>query len=191
MRESASSVSRPPRWRGTAGAVFRRSSWAVLLVISLAACMDYSRLAFRQDHRLEFTAPRSYELVKTPITVSWKMDDFDVVKPESGAPRPSTGYFAIFVDRAPVKPGHTLRDVADGDGSCLRDPDCPDAAYLADRGVYTTTTPSVELASIPALESQEAVQLHEATVVLLDSTGHRIGEAAWHIPFKLAKGSLG
>lgn len=171
----------------SAGA-FRQGAWATVLVVSLVACTDYSRLAFRQDRRLAFTTPQSYELVEMPVTLSWTIEDFRIVKPDSGLPQESAGYFAIFVDRAPVKPGRALQDVADQDESCKREPKCPDARYLAERGVYTTAKTTFELQTVPALDSNETVQLHEATVVLLDSGGHRIGEAAWHIPFKLEKG---
>lgn len=156
-------------------------------MVSLAGCATYAELAYRQDHRLRFTAPRPYELVKEPVTLSWTMKDFDIVEPGSGSPEDSAGYFAIFIDKAPVKPGRTLAEVAGRDQACDRDPKCPDARYLADRGVYTTTKTGFELDAVPALDSNETVQLHEATVVLLDAAGHRIGEAAWHVPFKLTK----
>lgn len=162
----------------------------LLGVAALAGCAGYSELAYRQDHRLEFTSPRPYELVELPVTLSWTMNDFRIVEPGTRAPERSTGYFAIFVDTTPVKPGHTLRDITDSDYACDRADDCPDAQYLADRGVYTTTSTSMELDVVPELPSSETEQLHEATVVLLDSAGRRIGESAWRIPFKLRKKSI-
>lgn len=167
-----------------------RVAWVLLLVVTLPGCAAYGQLSFRQDHRLAFTTPQAYALVQQPVALSWTMEDFRVVEPRSDTPRDSAGYFAVFVDRAPVKPGRSLDDVADDDESCKREPKCPDAQYLADHGVYTTTATSIEL-QVPALESTETVQLHEVTVVLLDSAGNRIGEAAWHVPFKLEKRSVG
>lgn len=158
----------------------------VTLTLScLAGCADYSALQFRQDHRLTFTAPESRELVETPLKVSWTIEDFQVVKPGSGEPSENAGYFAVFVDQAPVEPRATLDEVAEDDPDCVKDPKCPDRTYLADRGVYTTTDSELTLELIPALGSKEDVQLHEVTVVLLDSSGRRIGEVAWYQQFKM------
>lgn len=158
---------------------------------SATACTDLSAMDIKQDHRLKFVAPPSREMVKPPFTVRWTMDDFKVVKPGAGAPRRSAGYFAVFIDEAPVRPGRTLRDVAEGDQDCERDPQCPDDGYLAGRGVYTTVKPSLKLDAVAPLPSKETTQLHEATVILLDSSGKRIGEKAWYLQFKLDKTALG
>jgi len=94
------------------------------------------------------------------------------------------GWFAVFVDRAPIKSGHTLADVV-GDPGCLTDPTCPDAKTLANFGVYVTHRTSVTVPLIPRLSTHERVQLHEVTVVLIDTDGRRIGEAAWYRQFKM------
>lgn len=163
----------------------RRVGMALASVLLLAGCADYSELQFVKDERLTFTEPASRELVTTPLRISWSMEDFTVVEPGQGEPTDDAGYFAVFVDRAPVEPGHTLEDVAGRDEACKRDPSCPDARYLADRGVYTTTKSSLTVELIAALPSKEDVQLHDVTVVLLDSEGRRIGEAAWYRQFKM------
>ena len=159
----------------------------VLLALPLglvAGCADYSALAFHQDHRLSITSPESRAVLSPPFTLRWTMKDFDVAARGEGPPRDDAGYFAVFVDRAPVKPGHTPEDVADDDQTCKRDPGCPDRSYLAGRGVYTTTRTSLRIPVIPPLSSKEKVQLHEVDIVLLDSSGRRIGEAAWYLEFK-------
>jgi len=158
----------------------------LLTTTSLAGCARYDDLLFRQDHRLTFTAPPSYEQVELPVTVSWTMTDFEVLPPDSDAePSEQAGYFAVFVDQAPVKPGHTLDDVADDDPACERAPRCPDRRYLNSKGVYPTRQTTLTLESVLPLSSREDVHLHEVTVILLDSEGRRIGEYAWYRRFKL------
>src|SRR4051812_49410611 len=87
----------------------------VMASLTLSGCTDYSKLAFHQDHRLTFTAPASRVLVTLPVTVRWTMRDFPVPRPGAGTPRDDRGYFAVFVDRAPFKPGETMRALADDD----------------------------------------------------------------------------
>ena len=94
----------------------------------------------------------------------------------------------MFVDRTPIKPGQTLDAVASGDHYCETNPQCPDRAYLREHDVYTTTKTSVRLSRISNLPgSRAAEQLHSVTVVLLDTAGHRIGESAWQLDFRLPK----
>jgi hypothetical protein len=102
------------------------------------------------------------------------------------------GSFAVFVDRAPVQPGKTLRSIAGGDAACQRDPTCPNADYLAQRRVYATKQPSIELTEVaPLRASRDQVQLHTVTVVLLDGSGRRVGESAWTREFRLRRVSSG
>ena len=144
-----------------------------------------SQMAFTQDHRLHFTAPHSRALVAVPVTVRWAVDGFDVAP--AGSARPSTGhgYFAVFVDRAPVRPGQSLSVLADP--ACKKTPGCFNAQYLAGKGVYTTTATTLTLTSVPSLASYEKTPLHEVTVVLMDTAGRRIGESAWYLDFRMGK----
>ena len=142
-----------------------------------------SNLQFVADERLHFVAPRSRALVQLPVTLRWAMSDFTVVPPGTVPVSSRQGYFGVFVDRSPVKPGQTVAVVADA--SCRRTPGCLNAGYLADRGVYTASTDEVTLSQIASLNSYQKVQTHEATVVILDSAGRRIGESAWYLDFRL------
>ena len=160
---------------------------AALALSALTGCVNVSQLAFTNDDRLSVVSPDDRALVTTPFTIQWRIADFRIAKPGSEAPTKDAGYFAIFLDRAPVKPGKTLRDVAKGDSSCKRIPTCPDQAYLADRGVFTTTGMSLQLDVVPALASKDKVQLHSVIIILLDTEGRRIGESAWRTEFKLRK----
>lgn len=158
---------------------------AAAAMAALVACADWSQLGFRQDQRLQFTSPQSHRLVELPLTLSWSMDDFRIVKRGSAPPDPAAGYFAVFVDTAPMKPAQTMRDLMADDPACTGDPKCPDKADLADRGIYTTTKTKLVLRAVAPLSPDEPVELHDVTVVLLDSEGRRIGESAWNIQFKL------
>jgi hypothetical protein len=163
---------------------------AIVAAVVLAGCnlTHPGDLNFRIDDRLHFVSPEARSTVRTPVVVRWTMDDFRIAADGSEPPSDDAGYFAVFVDRTPIKPGHTLDDVADGDSSCEDSPDCPDEAYLANNDVYTTTTNEIEIPTIPNLPgSKEKVQLHTITVVLMDASGHRIGESAWQLDVRIRK----
>jgi len=159
---------------------------SIVLLVLTSSC-GVSNLQFQADQRLEFTSPKSGALVSLPATLRWKMRDFRAVGPGSGPPSSDAGYFAVFVDRAPVRPGQTMRALASNDRICLRTPGCPNARYLAGLQVYTTTRPAFTLTNVADLDIAESVQLHNATIVLMDRSGHRIGESAWNIEFLLRR----
>ncbi|CAB4721591.1 unannotated protein [freshwater metagenome] len=167
----------------------RRAVVAALVAVGVLACsgcVDLAEMQFVKDHRLQFTAPDAYELVELPLEVTWTMEDFEVLdRSEKAEPTDAAGYYAVFVDRAPVKPGRTLADVGDGDPQCEDNPRCTSKDYLAAAGVYTTRKPSITLSLVNPLSSKARIQLHQVTVVLLDSEGRRIGEHAWFRQFKL------
>jgi hypothetical protein len=164
-----------------------RSAAALLFVSLLSACVPAtSDLLFRQDTRLRFATPQPRHEVKLPVRLTWEIKDFRVVEPASEPPRRDAGYFAVFVDRVPIRPGQTLEAVAKDDQACLKSPTCPDRTYLEQRQVYTTTATSLTLAQVyPFAHTHDRLQLHTATVVLMDASGHRIGESAWEIQFRL------
>ncbi len=176
MRRRSHAVSR-------AAPVARVAHVALVAVVTLMALATsgcgFSNLNFRTDHRLHWTTPKDRALVPVPFTVSWTF------------PSLQGGSFAIFVDRAPIKPGQTLRAVAGGDKSCKIDPTCPSTDYLNQRRVYTTTLTSLSLSQVlPLTGNRDSVQLHQLTVVVLDRSGHRVGESAWTREFKVRKVSL-
>src|SRR4051794_34070678 len=171
-----------------------RSRLAVLasaLAFAVSGCVNVGQLQFRQDHRLHFVTPESRAEVKTPVTLRWHMDDFRVAGPGSQPPSKDSGYFALFVDRTPIKPGQSLDAVAHGDSYCRVQDGCPNRHYLAQRQVYTTTDTSFTLRQVlPLMSNKDHVQLHEVDVVLLDTSGHRIGESAWYREFKTERVGL-
>ena len=164
-----------------ARAAGRSAALLAMLAGLLSGCglTHLEDLNFRVDDRLTFTGPKDRALLKQPFTVSWTMRDFRIAAKGSEPPSDDAGYFAVFVDQAPVKPRATLDDVAKGDTYCENDPKCPDQAYLAEHYVYATTHTSIRLRGIPNVSGHDDVQLHSVTVVLMDTSGHRIGESAW------------
>ena len=166
MRPRHSSVTAAPAPGLRSAAVL---SAAVCLAASLSAC-SVSNLQFVKDNRLHVVAPPQRALVRLPVAISWKMQ---------GAGR----RFAVFVDRAPVRPGQSLTAVADR--SCRASPGCVTASYLARRGVYAVTGYELTLTQVADVNSYQSVQTHEATIVLLDSAGRRVGESAWYVDFRL------
>jgi hypothetical protein len=154
---------------------------ALLCGLSLAGCAA-GQLQFRSDHRLTFLSPPARHRVEVPVTISWTMRDFHPTGLD-GSRRHDRGAFAVFVDRAPMPVGKDLRWIGRKDTSCRRDPRCPDSKYLEDHGVLVTTDTSVTLAVLPSSPAGRGDEQHFVNVVLLDGTGHRIGESAWYRPF--------
>lgn len=174
------------------GASRRSTSLVTLLLVavSMSACVDTSQLAFRTDERLAFLAPEDRALVTLPLTVKWAMEGFAAVNPNSREPRSAEGYFALFVDRAPMRPRQTVRSIID-DEYCETDPSCPDADYLGRMGVYTTTESQLTVPFVSSIpDNRDETQLHNLTIVLLDTTGRRIGEYAYHLQFRLRREDL-
>lgn len=162
----------------------RRTAVRLLLLLSLLAgsgC-QISNLQFRNDNRLSFSAPKERALVAAPLTISWRMSDFDPVGLD-GSTDKGKGAFVVFVDKAPMPVGKDLKWLARKDVGCKRDPRCPDAAYLKDRGIFLTTSTSIVIDTLPSVGDGVGDEQHYVNVVLVDGTGHRIGESAWYRPF--------
>lgn len=170
----------------------RRATATVAVVASgvvLTGCgiEHINELAFRVDHRLHFVAPKSRSEVRNPVTIRWTMRDFRIAAAGSQPPGRDAGYFALFVDRAPIKPGDTLRSVGHGNPFCRQDPaSCLTTSYLHNQGVYTTTGESLTLSDVTNIVgNRQSVQLHTFTIVLMDTGGHRIGESAWELDLQM------
>jgi hypothetical protein len=145
-------------------------------------------LNFTIDDRLQFVSPADRSLEDQPVTVSWTMRGFTVAARGSAPPTRDAGYFAVFVDQAPIKPGQTMKAIAHGDRYCERSPTCPDKAYLRAHAVYTTTETRITLPQIPSFTGvKQKVQMHSITIVLMDTAGRRIGESAWELDVRLPK----
>jgi hypothetical protein len=172
------------------GRFVARCALALVAVLALSSCglTHLQDRNFRGDKRLSFVTPKDRATVHQPVTVTWTMKDFTVEPQGSAAPSRDAGYFAVFVDQTPIRPGHTMDDIASGDPFCQRSPSCPDKHYLADHRVYTTTDTQFKFPLIPNLTgSSDHLQLHTFTIVLMDTSGHRIGESAWELDLRIPK----
>jgi len=161
----------------------RRVAPLVAAVALLAQGCTPHGLAFVKDQRVDVVTPDSHATVHLPVTVRWTVHDFRVTG-HDGSSNPDTGYFGVFVDRAPVPPGKPLSWVAHGDQLCLATPGCPDKQYMRDHDTYATTDTSFTLRQLPDLSAYHGHELHEVTIVMLDGDGIRIGEQAWYVDFK-------
>ena len=154
---------------------------SVALLAALAGC-GTDGLAFREDTRLDIVEPADRARVALPVTLRWETDGLRLGDPDG----PQA--FAVFVDREPVRPGRSLRDV--GDDECKKTPGCPDPTYLRERHVHVTTETSLVLEAVPDLRSSTrtgASDRHEAVIVLLDAEGRRMGEAAYAAEFTVER----
>lgn len=123
----------------------------VLLAIGFvlsAGCAEGQ--AFRVDERVRITAPRDRATVTLPLTLRWEAEGID------------GGSFAIFVDRAPMRPG---------------------APFAAGRGAYRTS--ETELVIDEVGEPAGGSERHAATIVLLDGDGRRSGESSFDVVFDI------
>jgi hypothetical protein len=86
--------------------------------------------------------------------------------------------------------GKDLRWLFRKDSGCKHDARCPSLQQLADRGVLVTTETSVKIDVLPQVGQGVGDEQHYVNVILLDGTGHRIGESAWYLPFKSKRRSV-
>lgn len=137
---------------------------ALLVVVAVVSTGCAKGLAFRVDERVSITAPRDRESVSLPVVLRWNVEGFDIVEPGT-AVRKDAGYFAVFVDRAPMRPG---------------------ARFVPQRGAYTTTATELVIGEVDA-DPGTGSERHTATIVLLDGDGRRIGESAFDVVFQIER----
>lgn len=139
------------------------------MLLLTGACAT-TGLGFRIDDRVDIVAPAEREDVTLPVTVRWEADDVE-------------GTFGVFVDRSPQPPGKSLSWFSDDE--CDAQPGCPDATYLAQRDIFTTTEQSFTVERVAETTDDKRCHMHEVTIVLLDAEGRRKGESAWSVEFRV------
>jgi hypothetical protein len=147
---------------------------AVLAGVMVLAALPSGSRAFSSDRSLWITSPAPLSVVTPPFQVTWTA-------------RPAPGHqYALFVDSPPIEPGSNLRQLSLQ--SCKRVPTCqPSAGYLAGIGVYITATDQVTVQTLQplgGLGQGERYQVHQVTIVETDSSGRRVGSAAWEMEFR-------
>ncbi|MHB8669243.1 MAG: hypothetical protein ACYDAD_01580 [Acidimicrobiales bacterium] len=153
----------------------RAQGGSVLALLSLlTACANHG-LAFWGNARVEVTRPTPQARSNLPVTVEW-----------TGP----AGAYAVFIDRSPMPPGKDVRWLARDDDACRKAPGCPDATWLAARGVYVTTSKSVVVSTISTTTAgrHRSDHAHRAVIVPLDAGGGRSGEQAYSRTFFVLDG---
>ena len=165
----------------------RHAAVLVSMVMVLPAC-GVNGLNFQQDDRLTFIAPGDRAKVDLPVTVSWRVTDFEVTGSD-GDDRRDAGYFGVFVDRAPQPPEKTQQWLVRDDQRCRGVQSCP-REYLEQLNIHSTTRTRFVIQRLPepASNAQRRREFHEVTIVLLNGRGERIGESAFTRQFEVDRG---
>ncbi len=160
----------------------------VLMLLAFPAC-GVRGLNFVKDERIEIVTPRDREAVDLPVTLSWRVSDFEVTGPDDNA-SPDAGYFGVYVDQAPQPPERDQAWLVKDDDECKRTPGCPTPEFLATRDIYSTSRTSFVIEELPEIEDDavDRRDRHEATIVLLNGRGERIGESAFTVEFEVRRG---
>lgn len=168
--------------------VASRTAAALALVLGVLPACGTRGLDFVKDERVVITAPRDRAKITLPVTIAWSVHGFEVSGPD-GRRRRDAGYFGVYVDRPPQPPERTQAWLVRDDQRCTGDPACPDREFLATLNVHSTTETRFTIARLPAPSSEAARrrEFHEATVVLLNGRGERIGESAFTVQFEVAR----
>ena len=132
---------------------------AIIIGAALLASCGQDQ-AFRIDERVDITAPSDRAEVRLPVTLRWRADEV-----------PAGRSFAVFVDRAPVRPGkRVLPSVRQTDA------------------VYTTADTKLVIEDVHD-DQGEGRERHAATIVLIDASSRRVGESAWDVVFEVKRDS--
>ena len=121
-----------------------------------------SQLLFRNDHRITIVSPGDFSNVKAPVTIHWVTRQFT----------PADGHFEVFLDRDPQPPGESLHYFA-GEST----------QFIWSTDQTTFRIPYFPIAD-PNAPKEEQVH-HTVTVILVDSTGRRVGETSGFVEFNL------
>jgi hypothetical protein len=156
----------------------------ILAVMAAVSSCAVHGLEFMTDRSVAITSPLNRADVQPPFTISWRVRGAGLAGQIADGKQP--GYFAVFVDRTPVRPGQSLKVLTDH--VCQQTPGCPGPAYLAQLNVYLTRGTSLTVTTLPNLVPQGALPnkldyLHQVTIVMVNRQLQRIGEASFSINF--------
>jgi hypothetical protein len=155
----------------TSGTSARTVFGIVLGILALAVLVTGCRtsgLLFTKSSDFRILSPASSAEVKLPLRVTWTA---------GGSYRPGDR-FAVFLDRGTIGPGENLSKLIPD--ACKKAPSCSGETFLQQEKVYVTSSPEVILATLPRSSvtgHSTGKEDHSVTVVILDSSGARVGEA--------------
>jgi hypothetical protein len=148
----------------------------MVAVLPLAGCRT-SGLQFRSDSAFDVVTPHENAMVALPFRVTW-------------TPEGKPARYAVFFDRSPIAPGHTLLSLVPKLDPCRAQAVCPDATWLSARDIFVTSSTSVAVPALFDLTSgKRSTEAHEVIVVAIDAEGRRIGESAAIRNFRIERGS--
>jgi hypothetical protein len=151
--------------------------WARLVCALGVMTACASRAELRGD-QISFSSPKELALVSAPFTLRWATHD----RP------PQAARYGVFVDRPPMKPGDSVRDLF-GE-QCRATPGCPDEMLLRTLGIYLTPNSEAVISTMPILGGvarRAAHPVHQVTVVYLDRRGRRVGGYAFTTSLRAAR----
>ena len=149
--------------QATAAAAFTLLALAFLL----AGCRT-SGLIFTKVAAFRILSPSSSSSVTLPLKVTWT----------DGGPAAGAAHFAVFLDQGTIRPGENLSSLLPN--FCKVDPTCPHNEYLLQQNIYVTSVPSLILRTLPQTTlggHDSAREYHTLVVVVINSSGARVGEA--------------
>jgi hypothetical protein len=147
----------------------------VLLLASLIGGCAYHGLQFVHDDRLQIVSPVENERVTVPFNVDWSVKGYG-------------GRFGVFFDRAPMSPGGDLLSLVQRNDPCRRRSSCPDTTWLTQHGVYIVDRPPLQVNFVEDLRaSRNVADRHSMSIVFLDGTNRRIGEATFVREFSIER----
>jgi hypothetical protein len=161
----------------------RLAALALAAGVVLPACnvtAVQAPITLRADRRLKMVSPKDEDKVRLPTKVTWAATDFDTSK---------GNHFGVFVDRSPLGPRKDLRfricteqekqPVQAGED---RKP-CKDdrkTVFLTNETSFTFTCFE------PKVNAPKRTRYdHTVTVILLDASNKRVGEAATSVKFQV------
>jgi hypothetical protein len=138
------------------GRVFLRLVAVGFALLSMGACEGK---LFRNDHRITIDSPQKYSTVEQPLTVRWHAKEFEA---------PEDGHFLLFVDRDPQPPGRTI-----------------EYFHRNRLDIYRTDSTRFRIEAFTPHPGATGLDRnrHDVTVILVDSSGRRIGETAGFTQF--------
>jgi hypothetical protein len=159
--------------------VIAQRAIALAVIATLTSCSG-SGMLFAKDRRVTIESPDQNGKVTLPLEVKWTLE-----------PDAKVASFALFFDGEPQAPKKPLAVLAKGDPDCEATPGCPNAAYFADRGIFTTAKTAFVIDDLLPLAGVDIERgerdVHDVTIVVLDEQGRRVNEAFWSRTFEIVR----
>ncbi len=148
---------------------------AALVAFGATGCAAFDEMEFFSDKSVRIVEPENLSTVTMPLEVRWEVDPS---APESD--------YAVFVDRYPMSPGETIRDLVDEEPSCRGNDECLTPDYLSRRfGILLTDDTHVTVDVFPPKAIDDGSDTHYVTLIRVDEEGRRIGETVWYASFRV------